>query len=45
MTKEIGPGFYLMAKKAFGLLARFDSERACFLPDLTSRLLGGFGSL
>src|SRR5438477_5257773 len=45
MTKEVGPGFYLIAKQAFGLLARFDSERARFLPDLASRLLGGFADL
>ena len=45
MTKEVGPGFHLIAKKAFGLLARFDSECACFLSDLTSRLLGGFADL
>jgi hypothetical protein len=40
VTKEVGPGFHLIAKNTFSLLARFDSERACFLPDLTSRLLG-----
>jgi hypothetical protein len=45
MAKEVGPGFHLIAKKTFGLFARFQSELACFLLDLTSYLLGSFADL
>src|ERR1700732_703593 len=45
MPEEVGPGLDLITKKAFGLLAGFGSERACFLPDLASRLLSGVADL